>query len=124
MVGSFVDRARSGDPLTVEGDGDQTRDFVHVDDVVRANLAAATTDAVGRAYNVGTGESTRIDDLAATVRELADGDVEVRHAEGRPADIQHSCADISRAKEALGFSPTVTLEDGLADMLAVNAARQ
>ncbi|QKY21977.1 NAD-dependent epimerase/dehydratase family protein (plasmid) [Halolamina sp. CBA1230] len=124
VVGSFVDRARSDDPLTVEGDGDQTRDFVHVDDVVRANLAAATTDAVGRAYNVGTGESTRIDDLAATIRELADADVAVRHAEGRPADIQHSCADISRARGRLGFSPMVTLEDGLADMLAVSAARQ
>jgi UDP-glucose 4-epimerase len=124
VISSFAERARAGEPLVVEGDGGQTRDFVHVDDVVRANLAAATTDGVGRAYNVGTGEATRIDDLAVLVRESAGADVEVRHVDGRPGDVEQSCADISRARRLLGFDPQVTLEDGLADLLATGAVRQ
>ena len=122
VIDAFLDAARAGDPITVEGDGEQTRDFVHVDDVVRANLAAATTDDVGRAYNVGTGERTRIDDLAALVRELTDADVEIRHTDARSGDIQHSCADISRARGLLGFSPQVTLENGLDRLSNVGVA--
>ncbi|WP_049981153.1 NAD-dependent epimerase/dehydratase family protein [Halolamina rubra] len=124
VINAFLDQVRAGEPLVVEGDGEQTRDFVHVHDVVRANLAAATTAATGRAYNVGTGESTRIDDLAATVRELAGGDAAIRHTEPRAGDLEQSCADIGRARETLGFEPTVPLEDGLADLLAVSAAEQ
>jgi UDP-glucose 4-epimerase len=124
VISSFAQRARAGEPLVVEGDGGQTRDFVHVDDVVRANLAAATTDGVGRAYNVGTGESIRIDDLAALIRELAGADVEIRHVDGRPDDVEQSCAEISRARQLLGFGPQVTLEGGLAELVASGMVRQ
>mgnify|MGYP000120859099 CR=1 FL=1 len=124
VVNAFLERVRAGEPLTVEGDGEQTRDFVHVDDVVRANLAAATTDAVGRAYNVGTGQQTRIDDLAALIREIVGADVEIRHLDARPGDIERSCADISRARELLGFSPAVTLEAGLTELLEPGPVRQ
>ncbi|MFW5939466.1 MAG: NAD-dependent epimerase/dehydratase family protein [Halolamina sp.] len=124
VVNAFLEQVQSGDPLTVEGDGSQTRDFVHVVDVIRANLAAATTEAAGRAYNIGTGEATRIDDLAALIRELAGVDVEIRHAEGRAGDIQDSCADVSRARDQLGFDAAITLDAGLADVVGVHPLRQ
>jgi UDP-glucose 4-epimerase len=113
VITVFLQQARNGEPITVHGDGTQTRDFVHIDDVVRANLLAAETDAVGRAYNVGTGESVTIRELAELIRDAVGSDSEIVHTDPRPGDIQHSCADIGRARSALGYEPTVDLEAGL-----------
>ena len=122
VVSVFLDQAAAGDPITVEGDGSQTRDFVHVDDVVRANLLAAETDHVGEAFNVGTGESVTIRELAETVRRATDSDSDVVHTDPRPGDIDHSLADVSKARERLGFEPTVSLEDGLTALHRERAA--
>ena len=113
VVSQFVGRARTGESLVVHGDGSQTRDFVHVDDVVRANLRAAATDATGRAYNVGTGEATSIRELAELVRDAANGPVEVTSRPGRDADIDRSHASVERAREDLGFEVSVDLADGI-----------
>ena len=117
VINVFRRQATNDEPLTVEGDGTQTRDFIHVDDVVQANLAAATTDYVGAGFNVGSGEETSILELAEAVREAANADVPIEHVDPREGDIQRSCADISRAREVLGFEPTVDLETGLRDLL-------
>jgi UDP-glucose 4-epimerase len=117
VIRAFLSQARSGGPLTVHGDGEQTRDFVHVSDVVRANLLAATTDDVGRAYNVGTGEAVTIRRLADLVREAVGSDADVVHESERPGDVSRSEADLSRAREGLGYEPTVTLREGLADLV-------
>jgi len=116
VVSTFLEQARSGQPITVEGEGDQTRDFVHVSDVVRANLAAATTDNVGRAYNVGTGESISIRSLAELVRGVTDSRSDVTHVDPRPADVDRSEADVSRARRQLDYQPRVDLEDGLREL--------
>ncbi|EMA08839.1 UDP-glucose 4-epimerase [Haloarcula vallismortis] len=113
VIGTFIRQAQAGEPLTVEGDGTQTRDFVHVDDIVRANLLAATTDAVGRPFNVGTGQSVSINELAETVRDVVGADVSIDHVPGRKNDIEHSKADLSDARELLGYEPTVPLREGL-----------
>ena len=113
VVSVFFDQAADGGPLTIEGDGEQTRDFVDVSDVVRANLLAATTDRVGEAFNVGTGHSVTINELAEMVAELADEKVEISHVEPRPGDIRHSEADVSKIRDALGYEPMVSLETGL-----------
>lgn len=113
VITTFFDQAENGDPITVEGDGEQTRDFVHVSDIVRANLLAATTDRVGEAFNVGTGTSTSIRELAATVRDVTRSDSEIVHVDAREGDIQHSCADISKAQTVLGYEPSIPLETGL-----------
>ncbi|MFW5918638.1 MAG: NAD-dependent epimerase/dehydratase family protein [Halanaeroarchaeum sp.] len=113
VVTAFVDQARAGGPITVHGDGEQTRDFVHVDDVVRANLHAATTDAVGRAYNVGTGSSVTIRDLAEQIRALVNPAVDIVHTDPRDGDIDESRARTERARSALGFESRVSLEAGL-----------
>ncbi|KYH26762.1 ADP-L-glycero-D-manno-heptose-6-epimerase [Halalkalicoccus paucihalophilus] len=113
VISVFLDQARTGEPITVHGDGSQTRDFVHVSDIVRANLLAMETEYVGEAYNVGTGETTTIDDLARTVRDVTGSDSEVVYTEGRDGDIDRSRAEIEKAREHLGYEPTVALEDGL-----------
>jgi len=122
VIGIFARRALAGDPLVVHGDGDQTRDFVHVSDVVRANLLAATTDAVGEAYNVGTGSSVTIRRLAELVREAAGADVPIEHDDPRPGDIEHSQADVSKAREHLGYEPQVSLSAGLRDLIEAKRA--
>ena len=113
VISVFLAQALAGEPITVHGDGEQTRDFVFVDDVVQANRLAATTDAVGEAFNVGTGETTTIRELADLVREYTDTESTIVHTEPREGDIRHSQADVSKARELLGYEPTVSFTDGL-----------
>ncbi|WP_119821853.1 NAD-dependent epimerase/dehydratase family protein [Halalkaliarchaeum desulfuricum] len=113
VVSVFIEQALAGDDITVHGEGDQTRDFVFVEDVVRANLAAARTDHVGEAYNVGTGESVSIRELAELIQDLTDTDSDIVHTDPREGDIDHSRADISTARAKLDFEPTVSLREGL-----------
>ncbi|SIS01820.1 NAD-dependent epimerase/dehydratase family protein [Natronorubrum thiooxidans] len=117
VISTFLEQARAGEPITVEGDGEQTRDFVHVSDIVRANLQAATTDNVGKAYNIGTGTRTSIRELAELIREATDSSSSIVHRASRPGDIRHSGADISRAKRTLGFEPQVSLECGIRSLV-------
>jgi UDP-glucose 4-epimerase len=116
VISTFFEQARSGGPITVEGDGQQTRDFVHVEDVVEANLLAATSDVRGAAFNVGTGQRTTIAELARTIQSVTDAEAEITHTDPRPDDIRHSQADIGRITESLGFEPSVSLRDGLATL--------
>jgi UDP-glucose 4-epimerase len=113
VIDVFLDQARAGDALTVHGDGSQTRDFVHVDDVVQANLRAATTDAVGEAYNVGTGESVSVHELAELVVDVTNSESDIRHTPPREDDIDRSRADVTRARDRLGYRPTIDLREGL-----------
>jgi len=117
VISIFADRARDGKPLTVHGDGAQTRDFVHVRDVVQANLLAATADRTASAYNVGTGTQTSIADLAETIRRRCEGSPSVTHTDPRTGDIIHSQAAIDSAREELGYEPTVSLKDGLDSLI-------
>jgi UDP-glucose 4-epimerase len=113
VVDAFLERASRDDPVTIHGDGTQTRDFIHVQDVVRANLLAATTDTVGRAYNVGTGTSVSIREVADRIVKVVDSESEVIHGDPRDGDIQHSRADIGRVRTELDFEPQYDFLDGL-----------
>jgi len=113
VISVFIDQALSGEDITVHGDGEQTRDFVYIDDVVQANLKAATTDAVGEAYNVGTGESVTVRKLAELIQDITDTDSDIVHMDARTGDIEYSEADISKANEHLEYEPTVSLREGL-----------
>ena len=114
VISIFRDQARADTEITIEGDGTQTRDFVHVDDIVEANLRAATSDkAVGEAFNIGTGNSIEIRELAATIHEITDSDADIVHVDPREGDIDHSEADIDKAHNVLGFEPTYSVTDGL-----------
>jgi len=113
VVSAFLDRARNDSVLTIDGDGTQTRDFVHVDDIVRANLLAATTDETGRAYNIGTGTGVSVQEVAEHVTRLLDADSEVVHGDPREGDIKHSRAAIGRARSQLGYEPSLSFVEGL-----------
>jgi dTDP-L-rhamnose 4-epimerase len=106
-------------PLVYE-DGRQTRDFVHVSDIVQANLLALERDAAnGRVFNVGTGRATSVRGVAETLAELLDfaGEPDVTGTY-RAGDIRHCVADISRISRELGYAPKVAIADGLRELLA------
>ena len=113
VISIFLEQALADEPITVHGDGEQTRDFVFIDDVVQANLLAAETDHVGEAYNVGTGESISIRELAELIVDVTDSDSDIVHTDARTGDIEHSRADISKAESKLDYEPTIPIEDGL-----------
>ena len=113
VITTFVEQALADDHITVHGDGEQTRDFVHVDDIVRANLRAAPTCGVVAAYNVGTGESVTVASLAERIRDLAGSSSSIRYVDGREGDIRHSRAGTTAARECLGFDAAVPLAEGL-----------
>jgi UDP-glucose 4-epimerase len=113
VIDAFLTRARRNEDLPVHGDGTQTRDFVHVSDVVQANLLAAVTEHAGDAYNVGTGKSVTIDRLAELIVDVTESSSDIVHTEPRAGDIDESEANIERARDRLGYEPRTTLRDGL-----------
>jgi UDP-glucose 4-epimerase len=129
VVAIFCNRILTGQPLTVFGDGSQTRDYVFVHDVARANLAAATHDlpAPGRldarGFNIGTGVETSVVALAETLQRSAGSNVPIHFAPARPGEQQRSAVSIAKASRALGWQPAVALEAGLRDTFAFFAER-
>lgn len=114
VIPQFIDRMRQGEPAVIEGDGEQTRDFVHVRDVVYANwLAANAKPGVQGVVNIGSGHSRSVLELVQFLQELVPGAPSPLSAPPRPGDIRHSEADLTRATELLGFRPQVAFEEGL-----------
>lgn len=113
VIGKFLKQKAEGVPLTITGDGEQTRDFTHIRDVVRANLLASESTKVGKGevMNIGAGNNCSINRLA----EMIGGPVEHVGARLEP---KNTLADTSRAYELLGWKPEVTLEDGIRELLA------
>lgn len=115
----FIQRLREGKPVTVFGDGGQTRDLIFVGDVVRANLLAAEhPEAAGRTFNVCTGAETRLIDLLEVLLDLFPNAAQPVFAEPRAGDIYRSVGSPARAADVLGFRPQVSLEDGLKETVA------
>lgn len=116
VITKFLTAAREGKSITIFGDGSQSRDFVHVDDVVSANIAAATADPArvsGGVFNIGSGTSTTVSDLAAAIAKVYPSAGNPVHAPARAGEILHSRADITRARTALAFEPRRCLGDFL-----------
>jgi UDP-glucose 4-epimerase len=120
VITSFVNRLLAGKPPIIFGDGKQARDFTFVSDVVQANLLAMNRErAIGEVLNVGTGRATSINDLAELAMQLcAKQKVGIIRGKSRVGDIKRSCADISKAKRVLGYSPQVQLRAGLRTVVA------
>lgn len=115
VIPNFIWRALHGEPLVITGTGEETRDFIYVDDLVTGLLAAAeATGAPGEAFNLGTGIQTRVIDLAEIVIKACRSTSRIEFAPRRPWDRSiHREADISKAKSVLGFQPTVGIREGV-----------
>ena len=119
VISVFVSRLLAREPLTIYGDGEQSRDFIYVDDVVEANVRAMFRDYVGPApLDVGSGTRTTLNRLVRMLEELLDVAASVHRAPPRPGEIRHSCADLTAIRTALGFSPRWTVRAGLEALLA------
>ncbi|HTJ85236.1 MAG TPA: SDR family oxidoreductase [Polyangiaceae bacterium] len=116
----FVDRAISGRPIEIFGDGEQTRDFCFVKNTVRANLLAATTSKKlsGEVVNIAGGRRIALNELCKEIGRALGRDVSVQHGEPRVGDIRHSLGDITKAGELIGYTPEVRWEDGIAPTIA------
>jgi UDP-glucose 4-epimerase len=129
VVAIFCNRILTGQPLTVFGDGSQTRDYVFVKDVARANLAAATRDlpAPGRldarGFNIGTGVETSVVALAEALQKSAGSSVPVHFAPARPGEQQRSAVSIDKANKLLGWKPQIDLHEGLEETFSFFAER-
>ncbi len=115
VIPLFVTRVLQNKPPIIYGDGEQTRDFTFIKDVVRANILAAEGDAYG-VFNIGVGRSISINELAELVIKLMGGDIKPIRQELRPGDVRYSLADITRAK-TFGYAPKHALEEGLRETI-------
>jgi UDP-glucose 4-epimerase len=119
VIRSFITSAMKNEPLPVEGDGLQTRDFVYIDDVVQANIQALTVkSAAGRCFNIASGASISIAELARLIVRSARSLSTVIRKPPRPGDLRDGGADIERARTILGYAPAFTIERGLEETIA------
>lgn len=120
VIPAFVSRLLRGDRPVVYGDGGQSRDFCYIDNVIQANWKAANAPAEacdGRPVNIACQDSTTLNEILDQLRELLGVDVEAEYAEQRPGDVRHSLADISLAREKIGYEPTHYFAEGLAQAI-------
>ena len=117
VVAAWMRAALAGEPITINGDGEQTRDFVYVDDLAAAVVAAldAPADALaGEIFQAGTGRETTVNELAKAIGRAAGRPLEIRHGPDRPGDVRSNVSRVDKAASRLGYRAVVDLEEGLA----------
>lgn len=118
VVPRFLKAALGGASLVIFGDGKQTRDFVYVEDVISALIAAATAPNIDQqVINVGSSTETSLDALVATIGQAVGRSLEPIHNTDQPGGVSHMCADLTRARQLLGYAPKIGLLDGLKQMM-------
>lgn len=116
VIPKFIAAAKAGKPISVYGDGLQTRDFIHIEDVLNAYLLAVQNFSLHDVYNIGTGVPTSILEVAKIIsKEMRN--TPITYLPAVPSDARSSVADISNAEQKLGFKPAFTLHDGLKSIL-------
>jgi UDP-glucose-4-epimerase GalE len=114
VISKFIEKMTKGERPTIYGDGEQTRDFVYVEDVVNANILAMENEKVkSGVFNIATGKETSINELVRTINEILGKNIQPIYEPAREGDIKRSVADITKAKRKLGYEPKYTLKDGL-----------
>jgi nucleoside-diphosphate-sugar epimerase len=109
-------------PLTIYGDGQQTRDFVFVDDIVNGIMLTLDSDkSTGEIFNVGSGVATSVKALAQTMLSLTGAKLDIVKAAERPGEIKHSYGNVAKGKQILGYQPNYSLERGLKELLNENS---
>ncbi len=117
VVAIFAGKMLAGETPTIHGNGEQTRDFVYVGDCARANVIALK-EGTGRAYNIGTGKETSINELAAVIRDVIGYQGEVVHGPEKTGEVVRIYSDVARAREELGWEAEVDLREGLTRTVA------
>lgn len=123
VISKFADLIKNNQPPTIFGDGLQTRDFIFVGDVVKANLQAMHANVNG-VFNIATGSQISIIDLFNAIKDICKSDISPVMAPAQPGDIKHSVADISAAKKHLNFAPKISLKEGLAETIKIKTIEQ
>jgi len=114
VIPKFIECAFKNEPLEVHGDGRQSRDFTYIDNVVQANILAATTPGVsGNVFNVACGESNSVLDIAKAIEKILGKKLTINHLPARTGDVRRTWADISKTKKLLKYKPTVNFEKGM-----------
>jgi nucleoside-diphosphate-sugar epimerase len=121
VVPKFVSLMLDGERPTIYGDGEQSRDFTYVDNVVQANRRAAASDCSGAVLNVGCGSNVTVNELVDHCNEILGTDIEAVHDDPRPGDVRHSHADVSKARERIGYEPNVDFREGLERTVAAES---
>jgi nucleoside-diphosphate-sugar epimerase len=114
VVPKFISKLLAKEPITVYGDGEQSRDFTYIDNVIQANLLALRApNAPGEVCNIGCGQSVTLNQLIQILEELLKVRAQVTYAPAKPGDVRHSLADITKATRVLGYVPETEVEEGL-----------
>lgn len=113
VIPKFIHLILDGDQPVTYGDGEQSRDFTYIDDAVQANISAAKSDCTGEAMNIGCGDNTTINALVERLNDVLGTNIDAIHDDPRPGDVRHSHADISKARELIGYEPEVGFREGL-----------
>ncbi len=118
-ISIFINRILERLPPTIYGDGEQTRDFVYIQDVVEANMLALNTkNAAGEVFNIATGKKISVNQVAETLKDIMNRkDLKTVYTDPRPTDIRHGYADISKAKKILGYNPKFPVKEGLTELV-------
>ena len=109
----FIRALLGGDEIVIYGDGNQTRDFTFVSDAVTANLACIGAEVTGRVFNIGGGSRVSVNHVLDVLQQISGLKARLRYIEDQKGDVRDTHADTSRARDALGFNPSVTIEEGL-----------
>lgn len=118
VIPIWTQRMLDGEELVIYGDGEQTRDFINVKDVARANLKAYESDEAVGPINIGTGKEVTINELSSIFESIDEFDVDIQYAPARDGEVRHSVADTNKAKKTLNFEPTIKLENGIREYVS------
>jgi UDP-glucose 4-epimerase len=124
VITIFVQRLLRGEPPVIFGDGEQRRDFVYVGDIVDATFRAMIQKVPGQVFNVGSGRGVSVNQVAALLCARLRPDIAPQHAPAHPGELRNSVADISRARQLLGYEPQARLEDHIDEVIAWNRGTQ
>lgn len=114
VIPHFITLLDRGESPTIFGDGEQSRDFTYVANVVKANMLALESEGIsGEVFNIACGDRITVNSLFEKIRDLLRKDIAPVHGDPRPGDVRHSFADITRAKKKMGYEPAVSFDDGL-----------
>lgn len=113
VIPKFITRMLNAEPPIIYGDGEQSRDFTYIQNVIDANINAAKADPQGLVANVGCGDRITVNELVTTLNDILDTNLDPEYADPRPGDVKHSYADISTARTELDYNPQITFRDGL-----------